>query len=119
MTDTSREALIAALRDRHLKTDTREVMLKAADMLESDATELTRLRDLARDAANAATQLQKQVLAHKAQQVAVPVGWALVPIEPTKEMLWAAKFYDYTNPTDPTWGGIYKVMLAAAQGDKP
>ena len=44
----------------------------------------------------------------------IPEGWMLVPKEPTDEMLDAARKYDWDNPTDPTWGGIYKVMLAAA-----
>ena len=49
------------------------LLIESADMLEADALELTRLRELARDAADAATQLQKQVLVLKAQQVTLPV----------------------------------------------
>jgi len=66
-----RAELIARQRgvqENGINAEMRELAKATADMLESDATELTRLRDLARDAANAATQLQKQVLAHKAQQ---------------------------------------------------
>ena len=48
------------------------VIRKAAEILESSALELTRLRELARDAADAATQLQKQVLALKVKQVSQP-----------------------------------------------
>ena len=68
MINTDRAELIASLRELRL-----ELSDNTADMLEADAQELTRLRDLARDAANAATQLQKQVLLLRAQQV--PVAW--------------------------------------------
>jgi len=70
MINTKRAELIADLRLNH-EYCPKESILKASDMLEADAQELTRLRDLARDAANAATQLQKQVLLLRAQRVAV------------------------------------------------
>lgn len=40
-------------------------------------------------------------------------GLAIVPREPTEEMLAAARKHDWDNPTDPTWGEIYKAMLTA------
>ena len=50
------------------------------------------------------------------QQVAAPPGYALVPIEPTGEMLVA------TNAHPGAWTALvlqYKAMLAASQGAKP
>lgn len=49
---------------------------------------------------------------------AIPEGYALVPVEPTEAMLKAAAEYDWKNPEDPTWAGIYGVMIAAAQKEK-
>ena len=48
----------------------------------------------------------------KAQQVAVPTGWALVPIEPTPAILDAMSSSGWKT-------ACYKAMLAAAQGAKP
>ena len=47
-------------------------------------------------------------------------GWAVVPVEPTKEMLWAANGADwYAPPERLTWADGYRLMLAAAPGAKP
>jgi hypothetical protein len=56
------------------------------------------------------------------QQVAVPAGYVLVPIEPTLEMIDASRCYsdkcgEYMIKTTPI--GHYRAMLAAAQGAKP
>ncbi len=48
----------------------------------------------------------------EAQQVAVPTGWALVPIEPTPAILDAMSSSGWKT-------ACYKAMLAAAQGVKP
>lgn len=61
-----------------------------------------------------------------AQQVAVPDGWALVPIEPTEEMIVALmctglRHAEYRHGCDPTIAHMaqgYTAMLAAAQGAK-
>lgn len=154
-----REVLIDYHRDLEQSSVTEWVKQKAkatADMLEADGQELTRLRELARDAANAATQLQKQVLVLKAQQVAppydqqalelcpecgwkaimpgepcfvcnmkteaqqvaVPDGWALVPIEPTLEMIMAMEYEWMYGSNSDMAKREYKAMLAAAQGAK-
>ena len=63
---------------------------------------------------------------NKAQQVAVPDGWALVPIEPTEEMIVALmctglRHAEYRHGCDPTIAHMaqgYTAMLAAAQGAK-
>ena len=44
----------------------------------------------------------------------VPDGWKLAPIKPTYAMLCAAQKYDWENSTDPTWEGVYTIMLSAA-----
>jgi hypothetical protein len=62
----------------------------------------------------------------EAQQVAVPDGWALVPIEPTEEMIVALmctglRHAEYRHGCDPTIAHMaqgYTAMLAAAQGAK-
>ena len=47
-------------------------------------------------------------------------GWAVVPQEPTNEMLWAARSADWDAPPERlTWADGYRLMLAAAPGVKP
>ncbi len=58
----------------------------------------------------------------EAQQVTAPVGYVLVPIEPTEEMIDASRCYsdkcgEYMIKATPI--GHYRAMLAAAQGAKP
>ena len=78
---------------------------QAADMLKADAREIE------------ATEKQVEILSDelskcsKAQQVAVPTGWALVPIEPTPAILDAMSSSGWKT-------ACYKAMLAAAQGTK-
>ena len=63
----------------------------------------------------------------EAQQVAVPDGWALVPIEPTEEMIVALmctglRHAEYRHGCDPTIAHMaqgYTAMLAAALRTKP
>lgn len=55
----------------------------------------------------------------EAQQVEVPAGWALVPIEPTPEMIAAGRDLDVHDTAYEGYRGVYKAMLAAAQGAKP
>ncbi|MGX9958545.1 hypothetical protein ACW0US_07165 [Xanthomonas euvesicatoria] len=43
----------------------------------------------------------------------VPEGWALVPVEPTPEMLASAARHDYYSELDPTWRSLWSAMLAA------
>lgn len=56
----------------------------------------------------------------EAQQVAVPAGWALVPINPTEEMIAAGRATPCTDEEDmdDDYRVVYKAMLAAAQGAK-
>ena len=57
----------------------------------------------------------------EAQQVAVPAGWALVPIEPTPEMIAAGRDAPVSSALediDADYCAVYKAMLAAAQGAK-
>ena len=49
----------------------------------------------------------------------VPDGWKLAPIKPTYAMLCAAQKYDWENSTDPTWEGVYTIMLSAAPAPEP
>lgn len=42
-----------------------------------------------------------------------PKGYVLVPVEPTGEMLMAAKKHDYYSSKDPSWRDLYQVMIAA------
>ena len=54
-----------------------------------------------------------------AQQVAVPPGYALVPIEPTEEMMEAGPNAELFAPSKRSAYRVYKAMLAAApQGGK-
>ena len=47
---------------------------------------------------------------------AEPVGWKLVPVEPTPEMIEAGDEVEdlYKRGTPKTWGKVYRAMLAAA-----
>ena len=85
-----RAELIADLRLNHEYLP-KEVILFAADMLEADVSLINEGK--------------------KAQQVAVPDGWALVPIEPTPAILDAMSSSGWKT-------ACYKAMLAAAQGAK-
>ncbi|EOU9550650.1 DUF551 domain-containing protein [Cronobacter dublinensis] len=51
-------------------------------------------------------------------QVAVPDGWVLVPVEPTKEMIDAGWSY-YMTTKSTSSAGVYGAMLAAAPGKQP
>ncbi|EOX7250261.1 hypothetical protein ACPVCS_003222 [Escherichia coli] len=54
----------------------------------------------------------------KIMQQAIPDGWALVPVEPTKEMI-DAGWLHFMGAKNPSSKGTYKAMLAAApQGVK-
>lgn len=44
----------------------------------------------------------------------LPEGWQLVPVEPTVEISDAGARYDEENYAEPTYGGLYRAMLAAA-----
>ena len=55
----------------------------------------------------------------EAQQVEVPAGLALVPIEPTPEMIAAARDLVVHDTAYEGYRSVYKAMLAAAQGAKP
>ena len=84
----------------------RPMCIAAIEMLEADAREIE------------ATEKQVEILSDelskcsKAQKVAVPTGWALVPIEPTPAILDAMSSSGWKT-------ACYKAMLAAAQGVKP
>lgn len=57
-------------------------------------------------------------LARKAQEPAVPEGWAIVPIDPTDEMIvaFAEEWYSRKQVIDdPDMVEAYKAMLAAAK----
>lgn len=56
--------------------------------------------------------------ANKAQQVAVPAGMELVPIEPTLEMIMAMEYEWMYGSNSDMAKREYKAMLAAAQGAK-
>lgn len=107
MSNTKRAELIADLRLNH-EYCPKESILKAADMLEADgeAMSSTNLK---------LEKLIKIQYGPKAQQVAVPAGYVLVPIEPTPAMS-AAGFCVNEAEHDPA--GVYRAMLAAAQGAK-
>ena len=60
---------------------------------------------------NALADEQAHLGLNEAQQVAVPTGWALVPIEPTPAILDAMSSSGWKT-------ACYKAMLAAAQGTK-
>ena len=49
----------------------------------------------------------------------VPDEWKLAPVKPTYAMLCAAQKYDWENSTDPTWEGVYTIMLSAAPQAQP
>jgi len=53
-------------------------------------------------------------LAGNLPSATVPEGWQLVPVEPTVEISDAGARYDEENYADPTYGGLYRAMLAAA-----
>lgn len=101
-------------------------MGRAAGMLAADAREIDRLRSIAREAADAATELQRQVLVLKAQQVSVPQGWMLVPLKATPAMSEAGangarEYYELFGGNSPS--AIYEAMIRAApqppQADAP
>ena len=124
---TEREVLIARLRVGYTlhQNDTPdldaadELMGLAADMLEADAQ-----NSYARALATA-----PQTIAHydpigawnkgfeegiKAQQVAVPQGWKLVPVSPTLEMSVAGKGAELFAPSARSASVVYRAMIAAA-----
>jgi hypothetical protein len=125
MTDTSREALLASMPQLNHNNHTQDEVIalcdwanQAADMLEADAQFDTWAK-------NPYTLVLQKSIAEdyepkKAQQVAVPEGYVLVPIEPTPMMLSA--FHTSVNVWMKEIGedsDIYKAMIKAAQGVKP
>jgi hypothetical protein len=136
MTDTSREALIAILRSKY--RDTKQMLPidychAAADMLEADAR-LEKLAAVGREMVEITTTVmyedewpaipmlwlecmkeRDEAKAKLVQQVAVPAGYVLVPIEPTLAMM--LKMPASSKSTE--WKKYYAAMLAAApKGDK-
>jgi len=77
---------------------------EAADMLAADAQ---------RGDLNDAFSDGRQPWRQDAQQVAVPQGWKLVPVEPTNEMLACASEHDCDGATA-SYQTIYTIMLSAA-----
>jgi hypothetical protein len=61
----------------------------------------------------------KQALA--APTVQEPVGWKLVPIEPTNEMIDAGNDVEdlYRRGTPETWGKVYRAMIRAVPAAQP
>ncbi|MBR8228055.1 hypothetical protein KDX05_06985 [Burkholderia vietnamiensis] len=53
------------------------------------------------------------------EAVAIPAGYALVPIEPTEKMIDEAKRYAWITEEDATEAGIWRHMLAAAPQSVP
>lgn len=121
-----REALIKELRNHDVS-----IARAAADMLAADTQKLADLELRIRLADACAARCQETALLAlrkldeiKAQQVAVPQGWKLVPMKPTYEMLAAFKdcnipsgsyaFEDYNDQLDWEHGYDYEAILAAA-----
>ncbi len=122
--------------------------LAAMHMLEADASRITELEELSvtnilldvvpgdgsgleifakstSDVVDLLTKMSEKIedfeSSKHAQQVAVPSGWALVPIEPTEEMIAAGRATPCTDEEDmdDDYRAVYKAMLAAARKDKP
>ena len=117
MTATSREALIKCLRRKAEAWDYinpaakgPNICREAAEMLKTDAQQVA----MSFESLIGTTQHRP---APPAQQVAVPEGYALVPLEPTPQMS-AAGFCVTDAEHDPS--GVYRAMLKAApQGGTP
>jgi hypothetical protein len=82
-------------------------IVQAADMLEADVVRSNKLAD--------AIAADRNYWREKAQQVAVPAGYALVPIVASR--CYSDKCGEYMIKTTPI--GHYRAMLAAAQEGKP
>ena len=89
----------------------RPMCIAAIEMLEADAQEIAGWKADQKENLSNQVALQGQINGLKAQQVAVPTGWALVPIEPTPAILDAMSSSGWKT-------ACYKAMLAAAQGVK-
>lgn len=87
-TVSDREALIATLRDKYKNEWGDESLKQAADMLEADAQEIARLNVIYEKAVQGRADFRDAL---RAQQVAVPPGYALVPTEPAREMVQDAR----------------------------
>ena len=94
----------------------RPMCIAAIDMLEADALEIERMRKMYEQAHQSRANFRQAFReARKEQQVAVPPGYALVPVEPTLEMM--LKMPASSNSRE--WKEYYTAMLAAAQGANP
>lgn len=87
----------------------------ACDVLINALEKLTRL-----GAGDSYGNSDGNVIAQQALAVAVPDGYKLVPVEPTRAMLDAAKTdLVRDGEIDPMLKGAYRAMLAAAQEVQP
>ena len=97
-----------------------DLCLETSDMLAADAQEIEELESDYTDQVLRAMKAEEAL----AQQVAVPMGWKLVPVKPTYEMLAAFRdcnipsgsyaFEDYNDQLDWEHGYDYSAILAAA-----
>ncbi len=112
MTDTSREALIKELRQAHsAHTDEGPTAFSdAADMLEADAQEIEGWKADQKENMHNQCELQNQINVLKAQQVAVPAGYALAMA------VLQSSLYQFLDDVE---RAECDALIAVAQGAKP
>ncbi len=90
------------------------LLKEAADMLAADAQEIAGWSADQKENMDAMCDMQKEINDLKAQQVAVPQGWKLVPVEPTPEMITHAWRESMGLCDHEKLTRVYKATLAAA-----
>lgn len=86
-----------------------ETLSRVTNMLAADAQDIARMGAIYKKAVQGRADFRDAL---RAQQVAVPKGWKLVPIEPTVEMLDAG--YGVVEDTKGVIKATYRAMCAVA-----